>query len=116
MIDENSRREMRTIGSARDRAVVSNCGWRGGTSSRKALLIIVGEPATGHMLTLGDLREAVANGLPTTAVAGNSSSLIDIAEVISGYDTDTELPVLFVDEDGGEELLSMFLYDIPVAA
>ncbi len=115
MIDEQSRREMRAVGLARDRAVVNNCGWKGDTSSRKALLIIVGEPS-GRMLTLDDLREAVANGLPTAAVAGNSSSTIDITEVISGYDTDRELPVLFVEEDDGEELLSMFLYDIPVAA
>ncbi len=114
MIEERSRREMRTVGDACDRAVVNNCGWTGGISSRKALLMVAGE--FGRMLTLDDLSEAVANGLPATAKAGSGTSSIDIAEVIGGYDTAKELPVLFVDEDGGEEVLSMFLYDIPVAA
>ncbi len=116
MIDEGSRRKMRVVGSGHERAVINDCGWKGGTSSRKALLVIIGEPSVGRMLTLENLCEAVNSGLPTTAVAGNSSCLIDIADVISGYDTDKELPVLFVDEKDGEEILSIFLYDIPVAA
>lgn len=114
MIDEQSRREMRTVGgTGRERAVINDCGWTGGTSSRKALLMIAGE--AGRVLTLDDLREAAESGLPTTASAGNGPSLIDIAEVIGGYDTDRELPVLFVDDEDGCERLSMFLYDIPVA-
>ena len=57
MIDEHSRREMRTVGKTnRERAVINDCGWAGGTSSRKALLIMPGKP--GRMLTLDDLREA----------------------------------------------------------
>lgn len=115
MIEKHSHRQMRTVGSDRDRAIISNCGWKGGTSSRKALLIIRGETG-GRMLTLDDLREAMNSGLSATAMAGNGPSLIDIADVIRGYDTDKELPVLFVDEEGGEEILSMFLYDMPVAA
>lgn len=115
MIDEHSRREMRAIGSNMDRAVINNCGWKGGTSSRKALLIIPGDG--GRMLTLADLREAMGSGLSATAMAGSGSSMVDIADIIQDYDTDRELPVLFVEEgEGGEEILSMFLYDIPVAA
>lgn len=115
MIDEHSRREMRAVGSDSDRAVVNDCCWTGGTSSRKALLMIDGDG--GRMLTLDDLRRAAETGLPTTAKAGNSPIMIDIATVIMGYDTDRELPVLFVGDDGGgDEVLSMFLYDIPVAA
>lgn len=115
MIEEHSRRQMRTVGSDRDRAIINDCGWKGGTSSRKALLIIRNE-AGGRILTLDDLRDAMNSGLSMTAVAGNGPSLIDIADVIQGYDTDKELPVLFVDEEGGEEIISMFLYDMPVAA
>ena len=56
MIDEHSRREMRTVGgTGRERAVINDCGWTGGMSSRKALLMIAGE--AGRMLTLDDLRE-----------------------------------------------------------
>jgi len=113
MIDEHSRIEMRAVGSDRDRAVVNDCGWKGGTTSRKALLIVDGE---GRTLTLDDLREAVDCGLSAIAAAGNSSSMVDIAEVIAGYDTDKELPVLFIDDKDDEEILSMFLYDMPVAA
>jgi hypothetical protein len=41
---------------------------------------------------------------------------VDIGEIIRNYNTDEELPVLFVDDDeSGDEVLSMFLYDIPVA-
>jgi len=116
MIEKHSRRKMRAVGSNHDRAVINDCGWKGGTASRKALLIIVGEPSAGRLLTLENLHDAMSSGLPTTAAAGNSSCLIDIADVISGYDTDKELPVLFVDEENGEEILSIFLYDIPVAA
>jgi len=115
MIDKQSRMKMRAIGSDRSRAVVNDCGWKGGTSSRKALLIIVGEPSSGRLLTINDLRNATSCGLPATAVAGNSSSTIDIAKVIASYDTDKELPVLFVDEKDDEEILSIFLYDMPVA-
>lgn len=118
MIDKHIRREMRAIGdSARERAVVNDCGWRDGTSSRKALLIVGDDPCGGgRMLTLHDLHEAESLGLPMTAQAGNGSSQVDIADVIIGYDTDTELPVIFVDEENGEETLSMFLYDMQQVA
>lgn len=115
MIEEHAHKEMRSVGSGtRERAVINDCGWRGSPSSRKALLI-VDEHSGGRLLTLDDLRNAALDGLPMTARAGNSSSLINIAEVIEGYDTDMELPVLFVDEEDGEETLSMFLYDMPGA-
>lgn len=109
MIDEHARKEMRSVGTTtRERAVINDCGWMGSRSSRKALLIV--EHSGGRLLTLDDLRNAALDGLPMTARAGNSSSLIDIAEVIEGYDTSEELPVLFVGEENSEEMLSMFLY------
>lgn len=110
MIAKRIRMEMRAVGALREHAAISGCSWRGGTSTRKALLVICDHPSDGRLLTLKDLQDAALQGLPTVAQAGNGPSRIDIADVIADYDTDTELPVLFVDED---DALSMFLYDIP---
>jgi len=115
MIDKRIRMEMRVVAGSRERAVIDDCGWSGGTSSRKALLVIEDDPSGGRVLTLDDLHDAVLQGLPSVAQAGSGRSEIDIADVITGYDTDVELPVLFVGEDsGGQETLSIFLYDMPV--
>ena len=85
----------------------------GGRGSRKALVVVVGrpgEPSSARMLDAAALDAAVGEGLPRLATGGGAA--VDVADVLGAYDTGSELPVLFVDEEGGEETLTMFLYGV----
>jgi len=90
----------------------------GGLSERKALVVVVGKPGTGEenqgrLLSLADLRVAVTENLSPTARAGGSDATVKMTDVLEGYNTGAELPVLFVEDDAdGEESLSMFLYGL----
>jgi hypothetical protein len=55
-------------------------------------------------------RLAAGEGLPRLATGG--AAAVDVADVLGAYDTGSELPVLFVDEVGGEETLTLFLYGV----
>lgn len=87
----------------------------GGRSSRKALVVVVGrpgEPSSARMLAAAALDAAAGEGLPRLASAGHGGAAVDMADVLGAYDTDAELPVLFIDEESGEETLTMFLYGV----
>jgi len=80
----------------------------GGRGSRKALVVVVGGPgesSSARMLSAAALADAAGEGLPRLTSGG-----VDMADVLREYDTESELPVLFVDEVGGEETLTMLLY------
>lgn len=81
----------------------------GGRGSRKALVVVVGRPgerSSARMLDAAALDAAVKEGLPCLANGG----AVDMADVLAAYDTGSELPVLFIDEERGEETLTVFLY------
>jgi len=89
----------------------------GGLAERKALVVVVGKPGTGEenqgrLLSLADLRLAVAESLSPTAKAGGSDTTVTMTDVLEGYNTSAELPVLFIEDADGEESLSMFLYGL----
>jgi len=77
---------------------------------RKALVVVVGEDgSSGRILDMDGLKQAVAEGLDPTARAGGGQKVM-MADVIAGYETGREIPVLFVDEEDGAETLDIFLY------
>jgi hypothetical protein len=93
-------------------AGLSHAADAGGRRSRKALMVVVGapgEPSSSRVLDAAALDAAVGAGLPRLATAPGGAA-VDMADVLGAYDTGSELPVIFVDEAGGEETLTMFLY------
>jgi len=107
---------MRSRAPGREAIAISAVSQQGGgLSERKALVVIVGKPgeeSQGRLLSLDDLRAAVVDGLSPTAKAGSSDTAVTMSDALEGYDTSTELPVLFIEDADGEETLSMFLYGL----
>ncbi len=75
---------------------MSDLAWRGGTATRK-LIVLTAEEGSHEMLMFSpdDLAALErANGKPALANAGATENLVRVLDIAELYDTDAEIPVV----------------------